>query len=62
MSNAPAADVTGTDHPASPLIPAGESFATGALLTGRYRIVAGPSTVLRGLFRNHPADCIGIEA
>jgi hypothetical protein len=51
-------DATGTDHPPPPLIPAGESFAPGALLTGRYRIVAAPRQVLRGPLRNRPADCI----
>ena len=40
MSNPPDPDDTGTYHPASAAPPAGERFAPGALLAGRYRIVA----------------------
>ena len=35
-------DATGAYHPAPPAAPAGERFAPGALLAGRYRIVAAP--------------------
>ena len=61
MSDPPDPDATGTDHPPPLLIPAGESFAPGAVLAGRYRIVVAPNKVLRGLFRERPADCIGDE-
>src|SRR5262249_58711263 len=40
MSTPPDRDDTGTYHPASAAPPAGERFAPGALLAGRYRIVA----------------------
>src|SRR5207245_3818322 len=40
MSDPPDPDATGTYHPPPPARPAGESFAPGALLGGRYRIVA----------------------
>jgi hypothetical protein len=33
-------DATGAYQPATPAAPAGERFAPGALLTGRYRILA----------------------
>jgi serine/threonine protein kinase len=33
-------DATGASHPAPPTAPAGERFATGARLAGRYRILA----------------------
>ena len=33
-------DATGAHHPAQPTAPAGERFATGAPLAGRYRIIA----------------------
>jgi hypothetical protein len=36
MSDPPDPDATGTSHPPPPLIPAGESFAPGAVLAGRY--------------------------
>ena len=38
MCDPPDSDATGTYHP--PHISAGESFAPGAVLAGRYRIVA----------------------
>jgi eukaryotic-like serine/threonine-protein kinase len=33
-------DATGASHPAPPTAPVGERFATGAVLVGRYRIIA----------------------
>jgi hypothetical protein len=61
MSDPPDPNATGTDRPPPLLIPAGKSFAPGAVLAVRYRIVAAPSKVLRGLFRERTADCIGDE-
>ena len=40
MSNPPDPDATGAYQPATPAAPPGERFALGALLAGRYRIVA----------------------
>ena len=40
MSDPSDPDATGTSHPAPPTAPAGERFATGARLAGRYRLIA----------------------
>ena len=40
MSDPPEPDATGAYQPTPPTAPAGERFAPGALLAGRYRIVA----------------------
>ena len=40
MSDPSDSDATGASPPAPPTAPAGERFATGALLAGRYRIIA----------------------
>ena len=43
MYDRPDPDASGTYHPPPPLIPTGESFGPGAVLAGRYRIVAALS-------------------
>ena len=40
MSNPSDPDATGTYHPEPPAPPAGERFAPGVLIAGRYRVVA----------------------
>jgi hypothetical protein len=61
MSDPTDPNATGTDHPPPLLIPAGARFAPGAVLAGRYRIVAAASKVFRGLVQERPADCIEDE-